>query len=289
MTGANGLVSDGPAEDAAGPRSPVLLLHATASTGGQWGALARRLAPHRAVATPDVAGWGHSRDLVSHPLSLGREAARLADAMGSANSQFHLVGHSMGGAIAMRLALTMPARIKSLTLIEPVLFHLLRDGTEADRALWQEPAMLAARMRTAARRDDLSSAAMQEFVEYWSGPGSWLALRESCRAAIAPCAGCVAENFDALEAERFSLAELGALDMPVLVLMGGASRAVTQRIAARLFDSLPAARLGIVAGAGHMMPITHVLPVNDRIVAHIETAENGGGIGAPLRPTVRAA
>jgi pimeloyl-ACP methyl ester carboxylesterase len=199
---------------------------------------------------------------------------------------FHVVGHSMGGAVAMQLALTMPERIKSFSVIEPVLFHLLRDGTASDRALHANVDALARRMQDAAAEDapaTASEAAMAQFIEFWGGAGAWDALKPAQRAALAPKASTVADNFAALAAAQFPLAAVARIAAPALVLMGSESRAETQRIAAKLFGSLPFATLGIVRGAGHMLPLTHGANVNDRLTAHIDAVESGALAAAIAR------
>ena len=268
-----------------GTGTPVLLLHASASTGGQWNELVERLAPSHRVLVADLAGCGASGDWYVGAPALEREAAALAERIASVDEPIHLVGHSFGGAIAARLAMRDPARIRSLTLIEPVLFHLLRDGNAAERRLHAPVALLAAQMR-AAHDADSSAAAMAAFIDFWNGAGAFAALKPAVRTTLAPLAACVAANFDSLAAERFPLAALRTLSMPALLLMGGASRPETQRIVSLLFDTLPTATLGIVGSAGHMLPITHSDTVNDRIYDHISAVE---GRGVPAMPATRRA
>ena len=277
MNRANGTV---PGLVTNGSGTPVLLLHCTGSTGGQWAALAKRLAPRFRVVTPDIAGWGKSTDRAGTPQTLEHEAALLADLMASFDTPYHIVGHSMGGAVALRLALMQRARVKSLTLIEPVLFHLLRDGDEADRALFVEPAALAQRMRAAGEagqtdsaRAASSEAAMRDFVDFWNRPGAFDALDPAWRDSVRMRAATVAANFDALEHATFPLHAVRAVSAPTLMMAGSATRPCTQRIAAMLFDALPLAALATIHGAGHMLPFTHAEPVNDRIVAHIRAAD----------------
>jgi len=53
------------------------------------------------------------------------EKTIIAALMDAVAKPVHLVGHSYGGAIMARVAADAPARVRSLTLIEPTLFHLL--------------------------------------------------------------------------------------------------------------------------------------------------------------------
>src|SRR5258708_3355614 len=71
-------------------------------------------------AFPDIRGYGHSRD-VSGNFSIGEVAAdaiALADRLGW--RKFHVVGHSMGGKAAQKVAMDAPARVKSVAAVPPV-------------------------------------------------------------------------------------------------------------------------------------------------------------------------
>lgn len=60
-----------------------------------------------------------------HIPGLADEVALLEPVFAAAGESFHLAGHSYDGAVALRAALADPGRVRSLVLIEPVLFGLL--------------------------------------------------------------------------------------------------------------------------------------------------------------------
>src|SRR5262245_10636432 len=112
---------------AAGAGETVLLLHSSAASGGQWRSLAQRLQTRYRVIAPDLHGYGQS-DQAPLPAEPGlADAAALVEAVlaREAAGRIHLVGHSYGGAVALRFAADRAERLLSLTLIEPVSFHLL--------------------------------------------------------------------------------------------------------------------------------------------------------------------
>lgn len=265
----------------AGDGETVLLLHATASAGDQWRSLAEALGPDRRMLAPDLYGYGESDPWPGFgPFSLAAEL-RLIDAILPPQSGgFHLVGHSYGGAVALRLALRQPQRLLSLVLIEPVAFHLLRDGAPGpeDRRLFREARAIAAMVWKATASGDYRTA-MATFIEYWNGPGAWRRLKPEVQAALSLRLPKVAQDFHAVMTDPTPLVAYRRMTVPTLLLRGSESPAPARRIAELLAERLPQARLLTIEGAGHMLPLTHKDAVNAAVAAHLV----GGRVG-PGRP-----
>ena len=73
-----------------------------------------------------------------------------------------------------------------------------------------------------------------------------------------------------------------ALDSPAqshkLLVSGGLSPYLTQRIVARLVTLIGGAQLRHLTGAGHMLPLTHAAIINPEIVEHIARADEVAGM-----------
>lgn len=249
-------------------QTTVICLHSSGSTGGQWAALRTQLEPEVRVVTPDFHGhgtgpaWdGFDEDIVA------ADAARIARLAESAPGGAHLVGHSYGGAIALRVALYRPESVNSVTVYEPVVFRLLFDQYGRQRPA-SEIIEIARDMRRQLRSRNVTGAAMR-FVEYWGGRGAWHALSLSQQGGIAKRVGVIAAHFAALANDAPRLGDYRSLRAPVLILSGSEMRAPVRRIGELLRFALPNAAFCTMEGMGHLGPITHSSVVSQRIAEFI--------------------
>lgn len=131
---------------------PVVILHGLFGSRRNWGNVVKRLADRREVVTFDLRNHGHSphHDDMDFPTMAG-DVLAAADDLGY--DRFTVVGHSLGGKVAMALAMRAPERLDRLVVVDvaPVrytdrystLIETLRDTpsdpslgrTEIDRAL----------------------------------------------------------------------------------------------------------------------------------------------------------
>ncbi len=252
-----------------GAGEPVIALHSSASSAAQWTAFHQDLRTSFHVLTPDLCGYGDSDGWCGDgAISLKHEADRIAAIMDRMVEPVHLVGHSYGGAVALRLAMEKPHRVRSLTLIEPVVFQVLRQGSETDRQLFSEISGVAGAVSDAVVSGNVAKG-MARFVDYWSGPGTWRRLEAQRRAALMRLAPAVALNFWAACKDPVRQADFKQLHTHTMILRGSRSPPPTQRIAEILAAQLPFARLETLGGAGHMAPLTHSAPINRLIRKHI--------------------
>lgn len=241
----------------------VILLHSSAGSARQWDALVDLLAPSFRVHAIEVHGHGRQSDwLGARPLMLADEVAVAAPLLRS--GAVHVIGHSYGAAVALKLATLHPQAVASLVAYEPVPFRWLSDDPIGAPAL-QEVVVVADGMRTALAQDD-PQAAGRRFIDFWSGIGAWDAMPAGRRDLLAARMPAVLGHFDALFAEPMQPQELAGLRMPMLFISGARTRAVTRRLAERLRAAATNAEHLVLPFMGHMGPITHASEVNQEIV-----------------------
>lgn len=253
-----------------GAGQPVILLHSSGSTSAQWRALADSLSTRFLVLAPDLYGWGDTAPWPGHrDFALADETALLHALLDSLDQPAHLVGHSYGAAVALHLARTHGGGLRSLTLIEPVAFHLLRDGDETDVLALNEFLDVGDTMMRAMYRGDFMDS-NRCFIDYWNGPGAWAHIPELKRAAMAAGLPSVMPEFHALTTDPARMNDFSGITAPTLLLQGSRTTRPAQRLCKRLALAWPHADLKVIPGAGHMSPITHRDQVNALITMHIE-------------------
>lgn len=270
-------------ETAAGPlayfdNAPVdgnaptaMLLHSGAASSQQWRRLIQSLTPRYRVLAPDLIGHGNTplpqtAPTVEHELAL---LAALADRVGG---PFHLIGHSYGGAVALKLACAMPERVASLAMYEPVAFHLLRAAGESEG--WAEISAIARRHVALVDRGDLAGAAML-FIDYWAGKGALLAMPEEMRHYVVARMSKIAADWRLLLAAPAGPVDYAPLRMPVLLMSGAASPLAARSTAAILRDLLPAVEWHLLPGMPHMAPVIQADRVNPLFIDFLERQAAG--------------
>jgi pimeloyl-ACP methyl ester carboxylesterase len=252
----------------------VILLHSSASSARQWDGLLQPLQSSFRVHAIDLLGHGQRPGWrTDEPLTLADDAA-LAARLLSADGA-HLVGHSYGGAVALKLAAMYPRAVHSVAVYEPVLFRWLIGDDNVPPPTMADVIAVADSICERLWDSDEHGAA-ERFVDFWSGAGSWNLLPERTRGAIAARMRVVAQHFDALFHESLRPTQVAAVRAPMLFMTGTQTVAAMHSLGAQLRRAFPYAQHEMMAGMGHMGPITHASAVNRRLVdfLHVHAASN---------------
>jgi len=251
----------------AGAGEPIVLLHCSSGSSGAWAPVMNHLGQDYRILAPDLLGYGRTapwpRDA---PLAPDAELGVVETLLDVAGRPAHLVGHSYGGTVALRAARRFPQQVASLTLIEPVAFHLLRRANEPDG--WCEIAALAER-HVALVGGGRDAAAAEAFIAYWTGPKAWQQMPDTARESAVRTAAKVAAEWRlmlAAEDDRDAIAGIGA---PTLLICGGRTRTPARRVVEVLRRALPHTLHHEIADAGHMSPLTHPADIAEAIRRHV--------------------
>ncbi|GGL75298.1 alpha/beta fold hydrolase [Wenxinia marina] len=226
----------------------ALLLHGGLSRSERLMPLAGALADRMTMVVPDLPGHGRSPDWDGQ----GDYHAACVEAVAPlAEAGMHLIGHSFGGTVALRLAIERPGMVSRLTLIEPVMFAAAGD-TPAARD--HEAGYAEVRAQIAAGNP---AAAAEAFLALW-GPGVWARMDRAARRDAA-------RRMPLIEAaEAGIMGDSGAvvprlrdLAVPVHLIRGSETHPVVADIHAGLMARLPDARETVIPGGGHMVTLTH--------------------------------
>ena len=212
---------------------PLLLLHGAIGSKDQLISLQAELSKDFTVYTLDFAGHGASTvkaDTFSIPLF----AQQVLDFMDENHlSAISIVGYSMGGYVAMYLALRHPARIEKII-------------TLATKYNWDETiASKEIKMLDAQKIEEKLPAFATELNKR-HGANDWKAVLEKTKTLLT---GLGQHNW--LQPE-----ELGKIQTPVLLLSGDKDKMVTAEETLSVYRLLPSAQLGILPGTPH--PIEQV-------------------------------
>lgn len=231
----------------AGAGEPLVLLHGIAGSVASWAPLVPTLARTRRIVALDLPGFGRSE-----PLEGAVRTGALADAVAATLDvlgvlRAGVVGQSLGGIVALHLALARPDLVASLVAISagyafaippegdparqghvPGTLHLLAPASPADAAT-----LLALVLDDPARA--ANPAAIDEVFR--------------AHAATAPACNALVASFgrreDALDGR------LERVRVPTLVVAGASDRFTPPSLSARVAAAIPGARLAVIAHAGH--------------------------------------
>ncbi|MEX2521083.1 MAG: alpha/beta hydrolase [Paracoccaceae bacterium] len=266
-----GVLEAGPAD---APR--VLFAHCSLAFAGLWKGTMAPLAERWRCVSVDMPGHGAS-DRGDMAVSLQHQAVAYVEGAAAAagGGPAHLVGLSLGAAVMGRVAAKRPDLARSLTLIEPVYFHLLDEAHKAEAAANDD--FMAEVYRACA--DGRFHDGARAFMEAWGQPGQYDRTPGPAQDRIARSLSFLAEDFDMVSGwpeGQISREAIAAIAAPVLLMQGERTQGSTKAILDQLSLLSPRAARVEIAGAGHLSPVDEPEAVAARLAAFFEAVEGGG-------------
>ena len=239
---------------------PVILIPCSGSGNRQWRKLVSEMSGRYRMISMNLFGYGETSVWSSEKLQTLKDPADLVIALANRlEGPLSLIGHSFGGSVAMKAALTLEERLRSLVLIEPNPFYLLKDYGRIEA--YQEICLLGDFVKKFGALGEWNRVASR-FVTYWNSDGAWEALSEERQAILAELVKPNFYEWDAVLEGEDDISEWQRLSDRMLVLKGSETRRAISEIVELLTNDLPNLNASEVPGCGHMLPITHPHLVN---------------------------
>lgn len=271
-----------------GRGTPLLMLHGLGGSKVSLFPLFNELAEKHRLFIPDLPGHGESDKPIADftPRYYARVVRHLLDEIGA--EQAVVLGNSLGGRVALELALRSPGRVASLVLLGPAMPGLRwRYVLGFTRVFPSEfgaiPFPLRERwMRMVLRRlfsdpghlpESGYTAAADEFIRIYRDPRARVAFLASLRSIV-------------LEHSDPFFGSLRRIKQPTLVMFGADDHLVPPRLGVRLAEHLPNARSAVIPHTGHVPQLEATRQTLDLIQEFLQTAPSGRPrlSGSPLKP-----
>ena len=231
----------------AGQGEPILLLHGWSGSTFSMRRTIPELANHYRVIALDLLGYGYSGRPADADYSTDRQAELLIHFMDRLQvDRTTVLGHSMGGGVAMLLALRHPERVERLVLVSSVTARETRWGRRfASLARPLLPlvglTLVCESIVSRALRSVVSDPAFvtPEIVEGYWGP---LRVKGHLRAQMKQMS----------DRHRDATYDPHQVRQPVLILWGEHDRVIPLSTGLELADQIPNAQLAVIQNAGHL-------------------------------------
>jgi len=250
-----------------GPR-PALFLHCSLGHSGAWGGLVSELKSDLNIIAMDLPGHGQSGPW-KRDLDWQEQSARMAIALlETFDKPADIVGHSFGATVAIRIAVTRPALVRSLVLAEPVLFSVADEARAPEFQRHVDEVQIFPKLLAQGRLEDLAKA----FIKMWGGGQRWEDIPAAQQRYMIDRMDIILTGEPSLFGigdSVITLDMIGEIAVPVLLVEGSETHEIIPVITSEMQRVLPNSERLIVNGAGHMVPLTHVAEVAQEMRAFL--------------------
>lgn len=228
-----------------GSGSPLLIIHGLFGTGRNWGAIAKRLSESHRVLLLDMRNHGQSpwSDDMTYE-AMASDVLALIDQL--ALERVSIVGHSMGGKVAMHFALQNPERVSKVVAVDiaPVNYRVkLGDYITAMQQLDLSGALNRSQLQAALDPVTESAGISQFLLASLQRDGDGYRFRMNL--------DVLEKNLDS-EISRFPETDT-SWSGPILFLDGEQSAYIRESHHPEIYQRFPKAKITTIQGAGHWL------------------------------------
>jgi pimeloyl-ACP methyl ester carboxylesterase len=247
----------------------IVFVPGSCATRSAWGNVLDALENRFRTVTTSLPGYGGTRESRTETdCSIDRSSETVEAVIRCAGGPVHLVGHSYGALVCLDLALCGLMPLMSLTLIEPVVFGLLRQAGE-----------FSLHEQVATMRDDYFRSfeagdreATRQILDYLDGTGRFASLPPGRREQI--IAKTPAHVFDMRSGFDPKMASLRNILLPTRIVRGERTSPALRKCADILSGAMANASLHTIGGAGHFMTATHSVELAEHVADHVRKTES---------------
>lgn len=255
-------------ESGAGPT--IVLVPGSCSTGAAWRPAIANWDNRFRCVTTSLLGYGGTveRRTTDDP-SISHEAEALESVIRTAGGRVHLVGHSFGGLVALAVALRNRVALASLAIIEAPAVELLLERKEVQhyRAFRQMTDIYFAAFKNG------NAEAIEAMINFYGGAGTFASWPPRVRAYAVATTPVNILDWASASSFPLSLKALARVQVPTLIILGGASHPAMQRTNELVSECMSNATLATVEGAAHFMIATHASEVARLLAQHVHRVE----------------
>ena len=245
----------------AGSGHRVILVHSSVAGARQWRRLMDVLEPDFHAVAVNLYGYGGTAPWQDRRAQTLRDQAELIGTLlPEDGGSVSIVGHSFGGAVAMKAAALYKDRVRRLVLIEPNPFYLLNLQGREDA--YMEAIRLRGVIKACGATGNWRQAA-EAFAEYWTGEGSWAAMPADRQAKFAEALKPNFHEWDAVMGEDTPLSDW-VRDLPgdTCVIISEDTVGSIRAIASLLEEAAPHWTYRRIARGGHMAALSMADEIN---------------------------
>ena len=255
----------------AGSGPPVMLVPSSVSGARQWRRLIDDLKADFHVRAVNLFGYGRTPPWpMGTPQTLEDQARLVETALPAGHEPICLVGHSFGGAVAMKVAARLSGRVVRLVLLETNPFYLLKQAGRTEA--FAEVMELRDCVKSFGARGEWAIAG-ERFADYWAGAGSWQAMTPERRAAFAEAMKPNFSEWNAVMEETTPIAQLARLLPRETLVASDPDTALPVRALNSLLRQACPHWTYVNFTGGHMAPLTRPDLINPLVRSFLQSQD----------------